>query len=224
MITIKEYNNRFPKLNDKYFNSLSDDEKIIYLNRTEVYHNALLDMLIKTLNLEKIENSLDNSSNEFKPVDDEQKDMYQNLAKDKLKYIYLRNNLYVERLSKSQLQVLDNNEKENTYSLVQETFREIIDDYPDKQMITNYGPDSDKYYSKSSNIILGVRIDDDYYPDDKKSVDLLFQRNNELDFLKQFLETKIRQKCEIDGTVIRYTKNSVKTLSNEEETTNSITK
>ncbi len=224
MITIKEYNNRFPKLNDKYFNSLSDDEKIIYLNRTEVYHNALLDMLIKTLNLEKIENSLDNSSNEFKPVDDEQKDMYQNLANDKLKYIYLRNNLYIERLSKSQLQVLDNNEKEKTYSLVQETFREIIDDYPDKQMITNYGPDSDKYYSKSSNIILGVRIDDDYYPDDRKSVDLLFQRNNELDFLKQFLETKIRQKCEMDGTVIRYTKNSVKTLSNEEESTNSITK
>ena len=224
MITISEYNNRFPKLNEKYFDSLSDDEKRVYLNRTEVYHNALLDMLIKTLNLEKIENSLDNSSNEFKPVDDEQKDIYQNLANDKLKYIYLRNNLYIERLSESQLQVLDNNEKEKIFSLVQETFRDIIDDYPDKQMITNYGPDSDKYFSKSSNIILGVRIDDDYYPDDRKSVDLLFQRNNELDFLKQFLETKIRQKCEIDGTVIRYTKNSVKTLSNEEESTNSITK
>ena len=118
MITISEYNNRFPKLNEKYFDSLSDDEKRVYLNRTEVYHNALLDMLIKTLNLEKIENSLDNSSNEFKPVDDEQKDMYQNLANDKLKYIYLRNNLYIERLSESQLQVLDNNENEKIYSLV----------------------------------------------------------------------------------------------------------
>ena len=224
MISIKEYENRFPKLNEDFFNSLSEEEKENHLKRIETYHNALINMLIKTLDLTKLEEDFSKSKNAFRPISEEEQDLYQQMSSDKLKYLYLRNNIYVERLSEEELKILDNNKNEEVYPLVQETFKTVINDYPDKQMITNYGPDANDFYTQSSNIIFGIRVDDTFFPEGVNKVELIMNREFELDFLKHYLETKIKDNCQIDGTVIKYTKNSVKTLSNEEETTNSITK
>lgn len=217
MITINDYDNRFPKLNEEYFNSLSDEEKQTYLKRLEIYHNALINMIIKSLDLKKLEDSINNSKNEFKPINNDKKDLYQLMSSDKLKYLYLRNNLYIERLSEEELKVLDNNKNEEVYPLVQDTFKNIIDDYPGKNMITNYGPNTDSFYAKSSNLIIGIRVDDDYFPNGSNKLELITNREFELDFLKSFLESKIKKNLDIEGTVIHYTKNSIKLLNSIEE-------
>ena len=217
MITINDYDNRFPKLNEKYFNSLSDEEKQTYLKRLETYHNALINMLIKSLDLNTFEDSINNSKNAFKPVSNDKKDLYQLMSSDKLKYIYLRNNLYIERLSEEELKILDNNKNEEVYPLVQKTFKKVIDDYPGKNMITNYGPDADSFYTKSSNLIFGIRIDDDYFPEESNKLELIMNREFELDFFKTFLEITIKEKCDIEGTLIHYTKDSIKLLNNKDK-------
>lgn len=223
MITIKDFNNRFPKLNDDYFNSLTEEEQKQYINRVEKYYNALLDIIIKNLELLQIEESLKNSENSFKPVSNDQKDLYQLMANDKLKYLYLRNNLYIERLSAEELKTLDGNNNSEIYSLVKDTYKTIIDDYLGQEMITNYGPELSKFYTKSSNLILGIRTDE-YYPKDKNKMDLIAKREFELDFLKTYLETKIKEKFELEGTVIHYSKYSVKTSKNDESNSNIKTK
>ena len=83
----------------------------------------------------------------------------------------MRNNIYIERLDNSQLQILDSENYDDIMFLVQETFRNVI-------------------------------------------ADLIFNRDLELDFLKKFVQVKIKQKMGIDSTVIIYTKDSVKVVDN----------
>ena len=158
--------------------------------------------------------SLDKSNNSFKAVDVLNQDLYQLMASGKLRYIYLRNNFYVERLSPEQLCLLDNPDNDIS-SLIEQTLKMVIDDFPEKPTITNYGPEAKVFYAKSSNLIIGVRVDDDFYPGGCNKVDLMLSRNFEIDFLKQYLESKVKEQMGIDCTVIRYSRDSVKSLKRE---------
>ena len=42
-------------------------------------------------------------------------------------------------------------------------------------------------------------------------------REFELDFFKTFLEITIKEKCDIEGTLIHYTKDSIKLLNNKDK-------
>lgn len=216
MITINDYNTRFPKLNSDYFDSLNDTDKQTYINRLCRYHDKLLDILISKLNLNDIEQSLKNSDSCFKPVVESEYDLYQQLALGKLEFLYLRNNLYIERLNKEELAELDDNKKDIT-DLVNKTFSAVINDYPNQEMVTNYGPDSSKLLTKSSNLIMGIRIDEDYFPENINRTELLLKRNSELGFLKYYLDAKIEQNLGIEGSVLIYTDYSVKKLEKKTE-------
>ena len=106
MITIKDFDTRFPKLNESYFSLLSNEDKELYIKRVSIYHKALLKLINSEIKLKDIEISLKNSKNYFVPVSNDKKDIYQLMADD-MDYIYLRNNIYIERLDNSQLQILD---------------------------------------------------------------------------------------------------------------------
>ena len=40
MITIKDFDTRFPKLNESYFSLLSNEDKELYIKRVSIYHKA----------------------------------------------------------------------------------------------------------------------------------------------------------------------------------------
>ena len=213
MITIKDFDTRFPKLNESYFSLLSNEDKELYIKRVSIYHKALLKLINSEIKLKDIEISLKNSKNYFVPVSNDKKDIYQLMADD-MDYIYLRNNIYIERLDNSQLQILDSENYDDIMFLVQETFINVIADFPEKSRLTNYGPETSNFFANSSNLIIGVRIDNDFFPDNINAADLIVNRDLELDFLKKFVQVKIKQKIGIDATVIIYTKDSVKVVDN----------
>lgn len=108
MITIKDYETRFPKKNLEYFNNLNDLEKEEYLKLFQKYHTLASKYLIRKFNLIKFDNSLKNSANKFLIVKENDMDLYQFLCKDQLSYFYLRNNFYIERLNEEELEHLKN--------------------------------------------------------------------------------------------------------------------
>lgn len=55
------------------------------------------------LELDVYDKSIDDSGYKFKPVDPLMMDYYQYMSAMNLKYLYLRNNLYIEKLSKEQV-------------------------------------------------------------------------------------------------------------------------
>ena len=70
-----------------------------YLNLYNIYNNLLIQFLMKEYSLINVDNELAKRKDEFKEVSYEDKDMYQKSSTGYLKYFYLRNNIYIERLS-----------------------------------------------------------------------------------------------------------------------------
>ena len=215
MISVEDFDTRYPNLNNDYFSTLSIEDKDKYIKRYIRYHKKLLDMVIEKLKISDIEKSLQNSKRFFKPVKEDEYDLYQYLASDKLMYIYLRNNLYIERLTNDELLILDDDSVDIT-DIVSKTFRKVISDFGDEEVITNYGPDSKHYLCKSSNLIFGIRIDEDFFPANLNKLELILGRDHELKFLQIYLVNKTKQILGVDASAIIYNKNSVRILKNKD--------
>ena len=209
MFTIEDFDTRFPKLNSEYFDNLLTKEKEQYLARYKKYCDMFISFLIDRLKLDDIENSMSKDENYLLPLKEKDYDFYQQLSSDKMKYLYLRNNLYIERLSSEEVKVLDESTEFND-SFIENTFQKVISDYPNENVTTNYGPDSSKYYVNSNNIILGLRIDDDYYPEGVNRVDLMLKRDSDVDFYINYIESKSKKVLNNNISVIRYDKYSIK--------------
>ena len=84
----------------------SDEEMNNYIIVYNVYSNLLIQFLIKKYHLLDVDKELEKRKNLFPEVPDLEKDLYQHLAIGYLKYYYLRNNIYIERLNKEELNYL----------------------------------------------------------------------------------------------------------------------
>lgn len=159
---------RFPNNNKDVLNNLNSEEKDIYLKLYSTYSCLLTQYLMNKLTLKECDNVLSNYKIDFPTVSERNMDIYQYLSSNFLKYFYIRNNIYLERLSQEDKQYLNNiytnedfeltKEKEN---YIERTYLNII---TEEQNATNhyinYGPDSSEYYKPSNAIIIGVRFDE----------------------------------------------------------------
>ena len=93
MLSINDYELRLPNTNAEYFNKLSTMQKEEYIKLYELYSYFLEEYLLKKANLLEYDNLFKNSKNNFVAMPKEKIDMYQALYYDKLKYLYLRNNI-----------------------------------------------------------------------------------------------------------------------------------
>ena len=144
-------------INDKYYT--------LYKN-----YKLLLDKyLVKKLNLDKYDKMIDESGLKFIPIKNEDMDYYQYISCMNLKYIYLRNNLYVEKLSKENIDKIINlndndlnNPNGDINKIIEDTFLDIINVNNELNVVamSRYGPDNDNYWFPSNELVIGIRFDD----------------------------------------------------------------
>ena len=141
-------------------------------------YKSFLDNYIKEkLPLELIDTNMKESELKFVPVKEEDMDYYQITSTMGLSYIYLRNNIYIEKLSKEDIDYLSGRKKydDETREFIKRTYLSVINPYSDDEnLIIFYGPENNKHLCESKDIVIGIRYNEF---DDNGMTDEEFQEN-----------------------------------------------
>lgn len=199
-------------------NIKSDEEMNNYIISYNVYSNLLIQFLIKKYHLLDVDKQLEKRKELFPEVPNLKKDLYQYLAIGYLKYFYLRNKIYIERLNKDELNYLFSIYKAGDLSLsdanekfIETTYLKTIIETPDVKGINiNYGPDNLKFFKPSNAIIIGVRYNQFHNMENSENLFTSFASSEgQLQILSDFLEYRIKQETELPFYVIKYDEFSV---------------
>ena len=192
--------------------NLTDKFEAVY----KIYSLFLLKYIDEKLGLTKIENDIDNSVLDIKEVEESEKDIYQSLSY--LKYFYVRNTLFIERLSESIINELyeryiNNQLYYDKYAedIINITIRTVIIGDND-HTFSNFGPvSSGDYYAPLDCIIIGERFDPEYHKGNSKDgswMSEFMQKDMLFSVIKGMIEQE--SKMEIPIFVIKYDENSIK--------------
>lgn len=148
-------------------NTMSTKE---YIDLYNIYRFFMTKYIIEKLKLKEYDKKIKNSKSNFLPIETDKMDVYQFFSCDELKYIYIRNNVYIERLSNKEINLLKDKLKNNDYSiddsieeLIEKTYQKVI--FEDimkngKKYQIMYGPDSSRFFARNDSLVLGIRYDE----------------------------------------------------------------
>ena len=143
-----------------------------YYTLVKNYKVLLDNYLLNKLGLSEVDYKIINSGLSFVPIDIDDMDFYQKFSSMGLKYLYLRNNIYINKLSLDDMEKIENlsvNQMQKPSSklmtLIEDTFKDVIDAKPydadqNVDYMKCYGLDSDEYWVKSNELVIGVRYDE----------------------------------------------------------------
>ena len=161
MITINNemFSSKLPYTNIEYFNSLNENDKNNYLKLYSLYNELLYCFLIKKLELKKYDDMISNSFVGFTKVEEKDMDIYQYLSSNYLRFLYIRNNIYIERLTSEEINKLlsffNNYNSEEALDFINNTYKKVMFESPDGT--TMYGPDNLRFIKPSNSIMIGIR-------------------------------------------------------------------
>lgn len=211
-----------PNIREKC-NIRSDEGMQEYLILYNTYNNLLIQFLMKEYSLINVDNELAKRKDEYKELSYEEKDMYQKSASGYLKYFYLRNNIYIERLSIEERDYLNNVYLTGNFSLneerekfIKKTYLKVILENPDSEnSYINYGPNNGKFIKPSNAIIIGIRYDEFNNLTNKDGIIENYSKTFfNLQMLIDFLEYKIKREKSIPFYVIKYDEFSINCRKN----------
>lgn len=166
-ITSENYDKEYPfitnseLLEEKGFGSGIPNEEYFKLKNK---YKRFLDSYIKEiLPLELIDTNMKKSELKFVPIKKEDMDYYQITSTMGLSYIYLRNNIYIEKLSLEDIKYLSSKDKydDDTREFVKRTYLSVINPYEDDEnLILFYGPENSKHLCESKDIVIGIRYNE----------------------------------------------------------------
>ena len=199
----------------KECNIKSDEEMKKYLLIYSVYNKLLIEFLIEKYYLKEVDKELEKRKDSFPEVPSSEKDLYQSLSEGYLKYFYLRNNIYIERLNNEQLNYLFSIYQSNNLELtpqnrqfISDTYLKVILENPTEKGINiNYGPDNIKYYKPSNSIIVGVRYNQ--FQNLSSDENTFSSLEDKLHILTNFLEYRIKKESDIPFNIIEYNEYSI---------------
>lgn len=170
IITENELNLLKPNFRSLDIKNLSLNEKREYLILLSVYMNIFIQYLCYKFNLKYYDNLLNNSDYNFIPINENNMDIYQKFSKKYLKYFYVRNNIYIEKLNENDLEFLreiafKSNKKNNEeiVNFIERTFKKVIfeDALRDgSRCMVFFGENSQYYSSVNDSIVIGVKYDE----------------------------------------------------------------
>ncbi len=222
IINKENYETRFPNLNSNFIDILDKDSIEVYLELYSAYSYFFRKYITDKLDLKKYDYKLTNSNLNYLKVEDENMDIYQDFSKNVLNYFYIRNNLYVERLTSDEKKYVyakfvtnDDVMSDTMTHFIETTYKKVIfeDISSDGHLYDiNYGPDNPMYYAPNDALIIGVRYDDfnlngqtgeEWDANRKKQFDYLFE-------LMENIENDGKNKLSALVTCIKYDEYSVK--------------
>lgn len=138
-----------------------DDDNSEYFKLLNNYKKLFESYLKDKLPLQLIDDNMKSSDLKFVPVKEEDMDFYQISSTMGLNYIYLRNNLYIENLSKEDLEIFYTLETfdDKAKEFIKRTYLTVINPYDEKRIIF-YGPENSKHLCDSTDVVLGIRYNE----------------------------------------------------------------
>ena len=160
----------FPNSGTINLKKMKEEEKKQYILAYNLYRKLFTEYVVDKLELKKYDNKIVNSDLKFKSVNEENMDIYQYCSSNELKFLYIRNNIYIEHLTEKEKEFLMNRLKNNREDLDAEAKQFIENTYEKtifedigkdgKKYITFYGPDSSNFTARNDSLILGMRYDE----------------------------------------------------------------
>lgn len=195
------------------------DAKELYLTIYSLYMKFFTQYIIDNTNLLDFDKELQEKSEIVSCIMGENKDTYQLLANDMLKYFYVRNNLYLHRLSSEELNILISKIQYNNYKydkqmekFIEKTYKRVTFEELDKNgQLVNYGPFTKDFFALNNSIVIGVRFEDSY------DLDKMIEQNRIYMEIKEKLEKNIEKELGYNVSVLRYDNSSVKKKINIEK-------
>lgn len=148
-----------------FLNTNNDDYIYLYLLYRELFTKYIIDKLrLNSYDIELKKNPL-----MFIPLDKEKMDFYQYFSSDKLNFFYIRNNIYIEKLTKEELMFLNYklqnknlNLDNETEKFIEQTFRKVIFEdllHDGSECIAFYGPNNSNFATENNTLVIGFRYD-----------------------------------------------------------------
>ena len=204
------FSTKLPYMNKEYFENLDNTNQENYLRLYEVYNNLLIQYLIKYYNLKEFDDVLLKDKRNFEKVSTNDMDIYQYLSSEYLNYIYLRNNIYIERLSNEELiylsKITDHSLNKENEEFIRNTYLKVITESNDKNATTMFGPDNLKFIKRSTSVVFGIRYNRFNLKDRSKEQEWLKQDDEREKFISMLLlmiEMRLKEKLP-NTCIIRY--------------------
>ena len=169
--------------------------------------------MLQNTSIKKFDDILRMSSLNFSKVEYEDMDYYQRTSTMDLNYIYLRNNLNIENLSKNDLELLESlecdslvNVTDDLNELIRRTYKNVINpSYGNKKYIC-YGPSIGKYLASSDDLVLGIRYNEfeENNLTDDEWFDNSIAQNEKLKEICEALEQVLSSELNVNVKCIRY--------------------
>ena len=145
---------------------LTEVARNLYYRNYEYYNYMFYIFLIHNTNIKQIDNEFIKSSLKYISITESQQDFYQ-LISCELKYFYIRNNLYIQRLSKDESGFIMSRINNNNYAydseveqFIKNTFKKVISEGDGYINFYNFGPTHLDYSAPVDSLIIGFRNDD----------------------------------------------------------------
>lgn len=160
----------------RYFARLTPAQAENYLALTTAYRK-LLNEYASFLGVGKYDNALARNAPAVASVQQGDYDFYQRYSGAGLRYFYVRNNTYIERLSVGELGFLRERVREgnlaldfDSYHFVADTFARVIREqwtstdgeghtvWSDADAEINFGPNEDRFFCPNGALVIGCRV------------------------------------------------------------------
>ena len=196
----EDLKNIYPNCSTISFEELSYKKKKNYLILYNVYRKLFSKYLIRKLNLKKYDKIIEKSKFSFVANESKDMDIYQYFVSPELKFFYIRNNIYIEKLSSKEKnffieKIINKNYEldKATIQMIEKTYKKVIMEDKLKNgssCITLYGPNNERFLAKNDSIILGFNYNK-FNESHKKDI---YQRQaNELKFQRKFFHKVVEK-------------------------------
>lgn len=184
----------------------------LFLMMYSLYSNYLTQYILRKTSLGSFDQEVGKYKEFAEPVSERNKDTYQLLAGDMLNYFYVRNNLYLHRLSSEEMNALIGKIQSKNFSydpfvesFIESTYKKVIaEDVKDKNSLVNFGPIHEKFFASPSDLIIGFRCEDtlDY--------DHICKQREVIGELPQKMSLRLTEELGHGVTVLKYDRMSIK--------------
>lgn len=186
-----------------------------------LYRRWFSEYIVKKLELEKYDEKIERSNLNFRRNTEDKMDIYQYFMKERLKYFYIRNNLYEDRLSKEEKEFLKQRTDEKKYNLdkqaeefIEKTYKKVI--FEDilnngEKCEVPYGPTSSGFFAPNDAVVIGLNYDE-FYREGLDGKTWKEQNLKQREFLRNLIkqmEQKFMRKLDSDVRIIKYNKFSI---------------
>lgn len=235
-LNFADLNDLYPKSSKVSLNDFSEKDKQEYLSLYNLYRKLFTEYMMKKLNIKSYDRKIEDSEYAFSPVKKENMDAYQYVSSDELKYFYFRNNLYIEKLTKKEVDFLRKKISQGNIELDEEAEKMIEETYPKvifedlaqdgQKARVLFGPDSESFFADNDSVVIGVRYDE--FEDENENDEEWFNRymnqrrflNDIINEMKEVFNKKMPQGVSIinyDATSVNQRREEEKIKSEGEE-------